>query len=106
LDQDDRFRLATTIYVPRGKADRLYYRDMKARCPAMTTLIHKTWIMINGNVEYVVEGWSSHPCYRVYRHDRKYIEGETAWNKYNWDGSYKKVSEDQLVQQEELLPKK
>jgi hypothetical protein len=42
LDQDDRFRLATTIYVPCGKADRLYYREVKARCPAMTTLIQKT----------------------------------------------------------------
>ncbi len=42
LDKDDRFRLATTIYVPCGNADKLYYRDVKARCPAMTLLIHKT----------------------------------------------------------------
>jgi hypothetical protein len=59
--------------------------------------------MINGNVEYVVEGWSSHTYYRVYRHDRKYVEGEMTWIKNNWDGSYKKVCEDQLVQQDELL---
>jgi hypothetical protein len=54
----------------------------------------------------VVEGWSSHPCYRVYRHERKYIPGVIAWIKYNWDVSYNKACEEQLVQQEELLPKK
>ncbi len=47
LDQDDRLRLATTIYVPCGKADRFYYRDVKARCSAMTTLMHKTWIGVD-----------------------------------------------------------
>jgi hypothetical protein len=40
LEQDDRFWSATTVYVPCGKADRLYYRDVKAICPAMTTLIN------------------------------------------------------------------
>ncbi len=35
LDQDDGFRLATTIYFSYGKADRLCYSNVKARCPAM-----------------------------------------------------------------------
>jgi hypothetical protein len=42
LAEDDRFRSATTIYVLCGKAERLLYRDVKARCPAMTKLIHRT----------------------------------------------------------------
>jgi hypothetical protein len=36
LAEDDRFRSATTIYVPCGKADKLFYGDVKAICPAMT----------------------------------------------------------------------
>jgi hypothetical protein len=51
LDQNDGFRLATTIYVPCENANQSYYRDVKAICPAMTALVHKTWIMMNGNVE-------------------------------------------------------
>ena len=56
----------------------------------MTKLIHRTWLLVNGNVEYVVQGKGRHPCYK---HDRKYIEGETAWIKYTWDGKYEKVDE-------------
>jgi hypothetical protein len=106
LEQDDRFWSATTVYVPCGKADRLYYRDVKAICPAMTTLIHRTWLMMNGNLEYVLEGQGRHPCYRVYKHDKEYIQGETAWIKYSWDGKYKKVQEEHLVQLEHLVLQK
>ncbi len=66
LEQDDRFWSVTTIYVPCGKAERLYHRDVKAICPAMIKLIHRTWLMMNGNLEYVLEGQGRHPCYRVY----------------------------------------
>jgi hypothetical protein len=103
LEQDDRFWSATTVYVPCGKADRLYYRDVKAICPAMTTLIHRTWLMMNGNLEYVLEGQGRHPCYRVYKHDKEYIQGETAWIKYSWDGKYEKFQEEHLVQLEHLV---
>ena len=34
LDQE-KFRLAETIYVPCGKADKLFYCDVKAKCPRM-----------------------------------------------------------------------
>jgi hypothetical protein len=99
LSEDERFALAETIYVPCGNADKLFYDDVKARLPAMTKLIHKTWLLVNGKVEYVVQGKGRHPCYRVYKHDHKYIEGETAWIKYTWDGKYDKVDEEQLVQE-------
>ena len=58
---------------------------------------------MNGNVEYVFEGKGRHPCYQVYKHDKEYIEGETAWIKYTWDGKYEKVQERQLVQLEQLV---
>ena len=76
-EDDRRFRSATTIYVPcgKGKAERLLYRDVKARCPAMTKLIHRSWLMVNGDVEYVREGQGRHKCYCVFK-------GETAWIKY------------------------
>ncbi len=35
----------------------------------------------------------------VYKHDNEYIEGETAWIKYTWDGKYEKVDVEQLVQE-------
>jgi hypothetical protein len=98
LEQDDRFRSATTVYVPCGKADRLYYRDVKAKCPAMTTLIQRTWLMMNGNLEYVLEGQGRHQCCWVYNYDKEYIQGETAWIKYSWDGKYEKVQEEHFVQ--------
>jgi hypothetical protein len=67
LDQDDRFRLATTIYVPCGKADRVQ------RCKGKMTCNDHTYTQDldydDGSVEYVVEGWSSHPCCKVYKHD-------------------------------------
>jgi hypothetical protein len=65
----------------------------------MNKLIHRTWLLVNGNVEYVVEGKGRHPCYRVYKHDKEYIAGETAWIKYAWDGKYEKVEEERLVQE-------
>ena len=70
---DDRFRSATTIYVPCGKAERLLYRDVKARCPAMMKLIPRTWLMVNDI--YVREDQGRHKCYCVFK-------GETAWIKY------------------------
>ncbi len=106
LEQDDKFWSATTVYVSCGKADRLYYRDVKAICPAMTTLIHRTWLMMNGNLEYVLEGQGRHPCCQVNTYDKEYIQGKTAWIKYSWDGKYKKVQEEHLVQLEQLVPQK
>ena len=78
LSEDERFALAETIYVPCGNADKLIYDDVKVQFPAMTKLIHRTWLLVNGNVEYVVQGKGRHPCYRVYKHDNEYIEGEMA----------------------------
>ncbi len=46
--------------------------------------------MMNGNFEYVLEGQGRHQCCRVYKHDKEYIQGETAWIKYSWDGKYEK----------------
>jgi hypothetical protein len=39
LDQE-KFRLAETIYIPCAKADKLLYCDVKAKCPQMRELIH------------------------------------------------------------------
>ncbi len=39
LDQE-KFQLAKTIYIPCGKADKLFYCDVKAKCPRMRLLIH------------------------------------------------------------------
>jgi hypothetical protein len=76
LSEDERFAVAETIYVPCGNADKLLYGDVKVRLPAMTKLIHRTWLLVNGNVEYVVQGKGRHPCYRVYKHDKEYIAGK------------------------------
>ena len=62
--------------------------------------------MMNGNLEYVLEGQGRHQCCRVYKHDKEYIQGETAWIKYSWDGKYKKVQEEHLVQLEHLVLQK
>jgi hypothetical protein len=78
LDQEN-FRLAKPIHVPCGKADTLFYCDVKAKCPRMRLLIHRQWLMMNGNTEFVVEGQSNHPCYRMYKHDHPYIDGVNAW---------------------------
>jgi hypothetical protein len=99
LSDDERFALAETIYVPCGNANKLLYGDVKARFPAMNKLIHRTWLLVNGNVEYVVEGKGGHPCKRVYKHDKEYIAGDTAWIKYDWDGKYERVEEERLVQE-------
>ena len=92
LDQE-KFRLAETIYVPCGKADKLFYCDVKAKCPRMRLLIHRQWLMMNGNTEFVVEGQSNHPCYRMYKHDRPYIDGVNVWIRWLWDRKYKLVFE-------------
>ena len=102
LKEEEWFRSAETTHVPCGRASKLLYRDVKVICPAMKKLIHKTWLMVNGNVEYAVEGKSSHPCYRMYRHDKKYIEGEPIWIRYHLDRQYKIESEEDM----ELLPNK
>jgi hypothetical protein len=52
LDQE-KFRLAETIYVPCAKAEKLFYCDVKAKCPRMRELIHRQWLMMNGNTEVV-----------------------------------------------------
>ena len=65
--------------------------------------------MVNGNVEYVVEGQGRHQCYRVYKHDKEFMEGETVWIKYTVgmeDGKYEKAQEQQLVQLEQLVPER
>ncbi len=52
----EKFRLAETIYVPCAKADKLLYCDVKVKCPRMRELIHGQWLMMNGNTEFVEEG--------------------------------------------------
>ena len=59
LDQD-KFRLAETIYVPCTKMKKLFYCEVKAKCPRMRLLIHRQWLMMNGNTEFVAEGQSNH----------------------------------------------
>jgi hypothetical protein len=75
LDQE-KLRLAETIYVPCAKAEKLFYCEVKAKCPRMRLLIHRQWLMMNGNTEFVAEGQSNHPCYCMYKHD--HIDGANA----------------------------
>ncbi len=95
LDQE-KFQLAKTIYVPCGKADKLLYCDVKAKCPRMRLLIHRQCLMMNGNTKFVVEGQSNHPCYRMYKHDCPYIDGINVWIRWLWDRKYKLVLERQF----------
>ncbi len=78
LDQE-KFRLAETIYIPCAKAEKLFYCDVKAKRPRMRELIHRQWLMMNGNTEFVEEGQSHHPCYCMYKHDHSNIDGVNAW---------------------------
>jgi hypothetical protein len=95
LDQE-KCRLAKTIYALCGKADKLFYCDVKAKCPRVRLLIHRQWLMMNGNTKFVVEGQSNHPCYRMYRHDCPYIDGVNVWIQWLWDRKYKLVFERQF----------
>ncbi len=81
----EKFRLAETIYVPCAKAEKLFYCDAKAKCPRMRELIHGQWLMMNGNTEFVEEGQSQHPCYRMYKHDHSNFDGYNAW--IQWFGT-------------------
>ncbi len=94
LDQE-KFRLAEIIYVPCAKAEKLFY-DVKAKCPQMRELIHGQWLMMNGNTEFVEEGQSHHPCYRMYKHDHSNIDGVNAWILWFWDRKYELVLETQF----------
>ena len=68
-----------------------YYMVMLRHDSLLTKLIHRTWLLVNGNIEYVVQGKGRHPCYRVYKHDKEYTAVETAWIKYTWDGKVEKI---------------
>ena len=101
LDEQVKFRFAESIYVPCGlKTDKLFYSEVRLRCPQMTALIHDKWIKTNGSIEYVLEGVSRHACYRMYKHDTPNITGVNAYIKYEWDKTMKVqlVSEGQFVQ--------
>jgi hypothetical protein len=101
LDEQVKFRFAERIYVPCGlKTDKLFYSEVRLKCPQMTALIHDKWIKTDGNMEYVLEGVSRHACYRMYKHDTPNIPGVNAYIKYQWDKTMKVqlVSEGQFVQ--------
>ena len=101
LDEQVKFRFAERIYVPCGlKTDKLFYNEVRLKCPQMTALIHDKWIKTDGNMEYVLEGVSRHACYRMYKHDTPNIPGVNAYIKYQWDKTMKVqlVSEGQFVQ--------
>jgi hypothetical protein len=95
LDQE-KFSLAETMYVPCAKTAKLFYYDVKAKCPRMRELIHGQWLMMNGNTEFVEEGQIHHPCYRMNKHDNSNIDGVIAWIQWFWDREYKLVLETQL----------
>ncbi len=96
LDQE-KFRLAETIYVPCAKAEKLFYCEVKAKCPRMREFIHGQWLMMNGNTKFVKEGQSHHLCYRMYKHDHSNIDGVNAWIQWFCDRKYKLVFETQFV---------
>ena len=47
--------------------------------PRMRDLIHDKWLMMTGITEFVEEGQSRHPCYRMYKHDHPFYDGVNAW---------------------------
>jgi len=101
LDEQVKFGFAERIYVPCGlKTDKLFYSEVKLKCPQMTALINDKWIKTDGNMEYVLEGVSHHACYRMYKHDKPNIPGVNAYIKHQWDKTMKVqlVSEGQFVQ--------
>ena len=95
----DKFRLAETIYVPCAKSDKLLYCDcdVKEKCPRMRDLIHDKWLMMTGITEFVEEGQSRRPCYRMYKYDHPFFDGVNAWVRWFWDRNYKLVMESQFV---------
>ena len=93
----EKFRLAETIYVPCAKSDKLLYCEVKEKCPRMRDLIHDKWLMMTGITEFVEEGQSRHPCYRMYKHDQPFFDGVNAWVRWFWDRKYKLVMESQFV---------
>ena len=97
LDQE-KFRLAETIYVPCKKSDKLLYCEVKVKCPRMRELIHSKWLMMTGITEFVEEGQSRHTCYRMYKHDHPNIDRVNVWVRWFWDRKYKLVMDSQFVQ--------
>ncbi len=77
--EHEKFRLAETIYVPCAKSDKLLYCEVKEKCPRMRDLIHDKWLMMTGITEFVEEGQSRRPCYRMYKHDHPFYDGVNAW---------------------------
>ncbi len=61
----------------------IFVSDIKQVCQSVTKIIHSKWLMINGREEVVYEGQGHHTCYRVYKHDDEYTEGENIWIKYS-----------------------
>ena len=75
----EKFRLAETIYVPCAKSDKLLCCEVKEKCPRMRDLIHDKWLMMTGITDFVEEGQSRHPCYRMYKHDHPFFDWVNAW---------------------------
>ncbi len=85
LDQV-KFMFAERIYVPCGlRTEKLFYSEVKQKCPQIKELIHDKWLKIDGNIEYVLEGQSRHACCHMYKHDTPNILGINAYVKYQLD---------------------
>jgi hypothetical protein len=65
--------------------------------PRMRDLIHDKWLMMTGITEFLEEGQSRHPSYRMYKHDHPFFDGVNAWVRWFWDRKYKLVMESQFV---------
>jgi hypothetical protein len=74
------------------------YCTVRQRQKILRELIHGKWLMMTGITEFVEEGQSRHPCYRMYKHDHPNIDGVNAWVRWFWDRKYKLVTELQFVQ--------
>jgi hypothetical protein len=57
------FQNAECIYIPCGKADRLYVNDIQQVCPSVRRIFHNKRLMITGIEEVVAEGSGHHNMY-------------------------------------------
>ena len=93
----EKFRHMQCIFIPCARAKGLFVDDIRRVCPSVRIIVHSQWLKINGLLEEAIEGEATHQCYRVYRHDKEYTEGENVWVQWTWDNKYQLVSEHQFV---------
>jgi hypothetical protein len=95
--QSEHFRNVQCIFILCGKTKGLFVNDIKQACPSVQTIVHGTWLIVNGRMEEIPEGEGCYQCYQVYRHDMPFTEGKNVWVQFTWDKKCKLVLESLFV---------